>query len=334
MPTYHVDHGVLARHAQDKVNVPADEAAKRRTQVNRLRAGLERHIADHPGYDLVMLRASGSTAKHTAIRRRRGEGSDADVAAYVRAASVGGVEADECGLLEWLCDRCKQVYGATKEADDFVISKHAVGITMRGSGLKIDVAPVLYEGADDDYGHLITRQGDRVLTSVTLHLKFIQSRRNAAGSNYRELIRLLKAWIREARRNDEKFRCKSFLIELIVAHLWDNGWHGEPLAVGDYPRAFEQVLSYIANTGLTTPVLFTDYYAKDAVEATSDAIQIWDPVNPENNVARTYSEPDRQRLVQTATAALEAITWAANAPAKGDANEAWRNLLGLGFEGA
>lgn len=334
MPAYHVDHGVLARHAQDKVNVPADDAEKRRAQVNRLRSGLERHIATHPGYDLVKLRASGSTAKHTAIRRRRGEGSDADVAAYVRAASVGGVDADECGLLDWLLDRCREVYGATKEAEDFVISEHAVGIIMRGSGLKIDVAPVLYEGADDDYGHLITRQGDRVLTSVTLHLKFIRSRRNVAGPNYRELIRLLKAWIREAKRNDEKLRCKSFLIELIVAHLWDNGWHGEPLAVGDYPRAFEQVLSYIANTGLSTPVIFTDFYDQAAVTATSDPIQVWDPVNPANNVARTYSEPDRQRLVQTATDALENIVWAAQAPTKGDANEAWRNLLGPGFEGA
>lgn len=334
MPAYHVNHDVLARHARDKVNVPAEDAAKRRAQVNRLRSGLERHIAAHPDYDLVKLRASGSTAKHTAIRRRRGEGSDADVAAYVRAASVGGVDADESGLLEWLCDRCKEVYGATKEADDFVISEHAVGITMRGSGLKIDVAPVLYEGADHDYGHLITRQGDRVLTSVTLHLEFIQSRRNAAGPNYRELIRLLKAWIREAKRNDEKLRCKSFLIELIVAHLWDNGWHGEPLAVDDYPRAFEQVLSYIVGTGLSTPVVFTDFYEETAVAFTGDPIQVWDPVNPANNAARTYAEPDRQRLVQTASTALDEIMWAAHAPAKGDANEAWRTLLGPGFEGA
>ena len=52
---------------------------------------------------------------------------------------------------------------------------------MRGSGLKIDVAPVFYEGEPDDRGYLITRQGDRVLTSVTQHLAFIKSRRDAAG---------------------------------------------------------------------------------------------------------------------------------------------------------
>jgi hypothetical protein len=42
--------------------------------------------------------------------------------------------------------------------------------------------------------------------------------RTAAGANYRELIRLLKAWIREAKRNDDELRCKSFLLELVVAH--------------------------------------------------------------------------------------------------------------------
>lgn len=334
MPAMHVSHAVLASHAKNKVNIPSDEAEKRRAQVNHLRDRLEAHIAAHPGYDLVKLRASGSTAKHTAIRRRRGEGSDADVAAYVRASSVGGVDAEESGLLEWLRERCIEVYGATKVADDFVISEHAVGITMRGSGLKIDVAPVLYEGESDDRGYLITRQGDRVLTSVTQHLAFIQVRRNAAGPNYRELIRLLKAWIREAKRNDGQLRCKSFLIELIAAHLWDNRWNGEQLAVTDYPRAFEQVLSYIAHTELRSPITFTDFYAASAVTATSDAIQVWDPVNPANNVARTYTDNDRQRLVKAATTALEEIAWAAHAPTKGDANEAWRTVLGPGFEGA
>ena len=37
MPDRHVDHAVLAAHAQNKVNIPADEARKRRRQVNHLR---------------------------------------------------------------------------------------------------------------------------------------------------------------------------------------------------------------------------------------------------------------------------------------------------------
>jgi hypothetical protein len=329
----HVSHDVLAKHAKDKVNISSDELSKRRTQVNHLRERLDNYIDKHPDYALVKMRASGSTAKHTAIRRRRGEGSDADVAAYVRAVSVGGVQAEEQGLLQWLHDRCVEVYGATKSADDFTISDHAVRIDY-SSGLQIDVAPVLYEDEPDDKGYLVTRDGTRVLTSVTLHLKFMRARRDAAGANYRELIRLLKAWIREAKSNDEQLRCKSFLLELIVAHLWDNGWNDEPLAVDNYPYAIEQVLAYFARSGLREPIMFTDYYDADEVEPSSDPIQVWDPVNPGNNVCRVYNESDRQRLVATAKDALEAVVWAAQAPNKGDANAEWRQLLGPGFAGA
>ncbi|MGH3795644.1 MAG: CBASS oligonucleotide cyclase [Pseudonocardiaceae bacterium] len=330
----YVDHEVLARHAGDKVNVPSDEASKRRTQVNYLRRRLDAHIDDHPDYDLVKLRASGSTAKHTAIKRRAGEGSDADVAAYVRASRLGGVDVPESELLEWLKDRCLEVYGQTKVADDFVISDHAVGITLRGTGLKIDVAPVLYEDEPDDKGFLVTRQGDRVLTSVTLHLQFIQTRKREAGRGYAELIRLLKAWIREAKRLDPDLRCKSFLLELLVAHLWAAGWHGEALAAEDYPRAFEQVLSYVANTSLQTPIYFTDFYGAGELAPSRDAIQIWDPVNPANNVARSYTDGDRKRLADCAAEALVDVSWAAQAQTKQAANDAWRNLFGPSFEGA
>jgi hypothetical protein len=72
--------------------------------------------------------------------------------------------------MAWLKDRCMEVYGATKVVEDLNISDHAVGITMHSSGVKIDVGPVLYEGEPGGRGYLVTRQGDRVLTSVTLHL--------------------------------------------------------------------------------------------------------------------------------------------------------------------
>jgi len=327
----YVDHAVLAQFAQDRVNVPKKEAEARRAQVNHLRERLAAYIAEHPDYDLVKFRASGSTAKHTAIRRRNGEGSDADVAAYVRTSDL---DQNEAGLLNWLRERCIEVYGKTKVAEDFVISQHAVGITLRSSKLKIDVVPVLYTGEPDDLGYLVTRQGDRVLTSVTLHLRFIEKRKREAGRGYAELIRLLKAWVREAKRLDPEFRCKSFLLELLLAQLWENGWNGEPLQVDDYPRGIEQVLAYIVRTGLKTPIAFDDFYDPTEVIASCDAIQIWDPVNPANNVASSYTEADRQRLVDRASTALDEISWAATTPNKGEANDAWRTLFGPSFEGA
>ncbi|WP_242907597.1 CBASS oligonucleotide cyclase [Actinomadura terrae] len=326
----YVDHEILKTFAQRKVNVPTEEAKERRRQVNHLRERLEDYIADHPDFDLVKLRASGSTAKHTAIRRRSGTGSDADVAAYLQTTDT---DIEVSTMLSWLRDRCIEVYGATKEVDDFKLSDHAVGITMRGSGLKIDVVPVLYTGEPDDRGYLVTADGIKVLTSVTLHLQFIQTRKDKAGGGYREVIRLLKAWIRENKEIDPELRCKSFLLELLVAHLWDVGWNGKPLQVEDYPAAIEQVLSYIVHTGLRTPIVFTDYYKAEAVEATAHPIQVWDPVNPENNVACGYIEQDRQRLVNHATIALETISMAAYAATKSEALDAWRELFGPAFPG-
>ncbi|EEN87159.1 hypothetical protein RHOER0001_1672, partial [Rhodococcus erythropolis SK121] len=75
----HVSHSDLANYAINKVNVPQDKAKSRRNQVAYLRSRLENYIAEHPDYDLVKMRGSGSVAKHTAIRTS----SDTDIAAYV-----------------------------------------------------------------------------------------------------------------------------------------------------------------------------------------------------------------------------------------------------------
>lgn len=326
----HVTHATLAVYAAEKVNVPPEVAKSRRKQVAHLRTRLESHIADHPDYDLVKMRAAGSVAKHTAIKAS----SDTDVAAYVRASAVGGIDADEAKLLEWLRDRCIEVYGATKVADDFEISQHAVGITMKGTGLKIDVAPVLFEGEDNDRGHLITQNGDRVLTSVTQHLEFLNNRKAQAGPEYKEFIRLVKGFIARAKFEDDDLRFKSFLAELLIAYLWDLGWNGEALALKNYPRAFEQLLGYVVVTGLQEPIIFTDYYSAADIGDSSEPIQVWDPVNPDNNVVRTYTESDRRHLVDRANEALDQVTWAATAPSVSAANTAWRSLFGPTFSGA
>jgi hypothetical protein len=327
----HVTHTDLATYAAEKVNVPSAKAKARREQIGHLRQRLEAYIAEHPDYDLVKMRASGSVAKHTAIRAS----SDTDVAAYVRAAAVGGVTANEANLLNWLLERCNEVYGKAKDADDFEISQHAVAITMKGSGLKIDVAPVIYEGEPEDKGHLVTRSGDRVLTSVTQHLAFMSSRRSVAGAEYREFIRLVKQFIHRAKEESaaagQALRFKSFLAELLVAHLWDNGWNGESFAVKDYPRAFEQFLGYIVATGLKQPIIFADYYPATDVAASYDAMQVWDPVNPANNIVRGYTGYARQRLVNRCEEALDQVVWAATTTTKGSAVAAWRTLFGPTF---
>lgn len=323
-----IGHDDLAAYADAKVNLPKTVVSDRRAQLDYLTGGLERYIGEHPDYDLIKIRGSGSVTKGTALKGS----SDADMAAYVRAAAVGGPDAPESGLLAWLRDRLIEVYGDTKSPDDFQPSDHAVSILFHGSGLKVDVAPVIYEGEPDDRGYLITRRGERVLTSIRLHIEFIRRRKRAYGPGYPQLIRLLKAWVREQKRLDGAFRCKSFLVELVVAHLADHGWGAQSLALGDYPAALEQVFAYIVRSRLADRIAFDDYYpASDLPGPTGAAIEVFDPVNPDNNIVDRYTPAERDRLVAAAHDALDAIAEAEYADTKGRAVACWKRSFGPGF---
>jgi len=323
-----IGHDDITAYANVKVNLPKSIVDDRRAQLDYLKRRLEHYVGEHPDYDLVKIRGSGSVTKGTALKGS----SDADMAAYVRAAAVGGTHAPEAGLLTWLRDRLIEVYGDTKSPDDFQPSDHAVGIIFHGSSLKVDVAPVIYEGDPDDRGYLVTGSGHRVLTSIRLHVEFIQRRKRTHGPGYAQLIRLLKAWVCEQKRLDGAFRCKSFLVELVVAHLAEHGWGGQPLAFEDYPTALEQVFAYIVRTRLADRIAFADYYrASELPGPTGAAIEIFDPVNPNNNVVGRYTPTERDRLVTAAHDALDAIAEAAYADTKGRAVACWKRVFGPGF---
>jgi hypothetical protein len=323
-----IGHEELAAYAAAKVNLPKSVVDDRRSQLDYLARRLQHYIGEHPAYDLVKIRGSGSVTKGTALKGS----SDADMAAYVRAAGVGGAAVPESRLLSWLRDRLIEVYGDTKRPEDFQVSDHAVGIFFHGSGLKVDVAPVIYEGDLDDCGYLVTGSGKRVLTSIRLHVEFIRRRKRAYGPGYAQLIRLIKAWVREQKRLDGAFRCKSFLVELIVAYLADHGWGDQPLALDDYPEALEQVLGYIARTRLAERIVFDDYYpASDLPGVTGNPIEVFDPVNPDNNIVAGYTSAERDRLVASAHDALDAITEAEYADTKGRAIACWKRVFGPGF---
>jgi hypothetical protein len=323
-----IGHDDIAAHAEAKVNLPQAIVNDRRSQLDYLKRRLEHYIGEHPDYDLIKIRGSGSVTKGTALKGS----SDADMAAYVRAGAVGGPSAPESGLLAWLRDRLIEVYGDTKSPDDFQTSDHAVSILFHGSGLRVDVAPVIYEGDPDDRGHLITRRGERVLTSIRLHLEFTRRRKRTHGPGYAQLIRLVKAWVREQKRLDDAFRCKSFLVELIVAYLAEHGWGGQPLAFDDYPTALEQVFAYIARSGLGDRIAFNDYDpTSDLPGPTGAAIEVFDPVNPDNNIVGRYTPTERDRLVTAAHQALDAIAEAEYADTKSRAIACWKRVFGPGF---
>jgi tRNA nucleotidyltransferase (CCA-adding enzyme) len=319
----------LLAYATTHINLPADTAKKYREQVSSLRDRLQKYIDVHPDYDLVKMLHSGSLAKGTALRRI----NDIDTAIYIKAAAVGDV--DNKGLIAWLRDRLIEVY-PNFDDEQLEAHDHCVTVHYKTPGLiDVDVVPVLYEGDPDSKGYLVTKDGKRVLTSISQHIEFIRKRKTQQPDHYVQLIRFLKYWAYlqkqayKARGDNPHFRFKSLIIELICAHLADNG-----MDASDYNEALRQFFAYIVTTGLSERIFFTDYYSSNKLVATSsDVIQVYDPVNPDNNIARTYTEAQRQLIVSEAKRALNAIIVASQATTKQEAVNNWQVVLGATFGG-
>lgn len=318
-----VGHKEIKAFAERRVNLVPEKAAKHRAQVKALRERLEKKINADPDYGLVKMLHAGSVAKGTALTNVH----DLDAAVYVKVARAP--TGDDAKLVPWLAERLIEA-NPLMSKDQFTDNPHCVTISFRGSGLDVDVVPVLYEGGADDRGYLVRKKtGSRVLTSITLHLRFIRDRKARYGDGYAELIRLTKWWKRTVNHSDENFRFKSFMIELLWAHLADRG-----LAIVDYPTALERFFAYIVKTELSEQVSFTDFYKPNEIPARSNAaIEVLDPVNTENNVAALYDAYDRARIVTAAQRALNAINEARFAATKGRAVECWQAVLGPGFQG-
>lgn len=321
-PRY-VTHAVLAKFATDKVNLSPTRVKDYREQAKRVRERLEKHIDAHPDFALIKMLNSGSVAKGTALSTS----GDMDLAVYVRRAEApeGGEE-----LVYWLRDRLREAY-TTLDEDQFLAQEHCVTLKFRtASYVDVDVVPVLYEGEADNVGTLIVKDtGARVSTSVTRHLDFIRARKGSSPSDWAQVVRLLKWWVAECKDRDPQLRFKSFLVELICAHLKDDGG-----SVSDYPAAMEAFFAYIVNTQLSERIAFGDYYdTSELPESTRQPIEVVDPVNAENNVAGSYTTSDRERIVTAARSALECLADASYATTKSRSIEDWQEILGPSFTG-
>lgn len=318
-----ITHGDLALFADRAVNLPADVAADKRRQVNTLRDRLSKHIAANPGFSLVKMLHAGSVAKGTALRTFH----DFDVAVYVRRDEA---PEEQDVLIEWMTERLRDAYQGLLDPSQIEPGTHCVNVTFKGSGTEVDVVPVLYAGDEHDRGFLVAADGTKLLTSVRQHLDFVRARKSACRQDWAQVVRFVKWWAREQKIADGEFRFKSFMVELLCAYLLDN----ESVVFNDYPVALEGFFDYVVRTELTERIAFTDFHAATYLPGDRRGeIEMFDPTNPENNVARLYEVADRKRIVDRASEALDAITESRYATTKSQAVQCWQVVLGTRFRG-
>ncbi|GGO84012.1 hypothetical protein GCM10011348_29270 [Marinobacterium nitratireducens] len=321
MSREHVDHKDIARFAEEKVNLPKEKAQEYREQAQRLQDKLQGYLADHPDFALKRMMVSGSLAKGTALRSL----NDIDVAVY-----ISGSEAphDIRALLDYLAERLRKAF-PNFSADQVKPQTYSVTVSFRGSGLDVDVVPVLYSGLPQWRGNLVSQDdGSFLETSIPLHLEFAKARKRAAPTHFAQVVRLTKYWARLMKQERQDFRFKSFMIELILAKLCDQG-----VDFSNYPEALQAFFTYLVTSELRERIVFEDNYTASEVGELSDLVQIIDPVNPKNNVARLYTQRNVDAIIEASLDAGDAIDAALYAPTKQLTVGYWQKVFGSSFQG-
>lgn len=320
MGRQHVDHGDIVRFAQEKVNLPKDKADEYRAQASRLRDRLENYLNEHPEFSLKKMLLSGSLAKGTALRSL----NDIDVACYISGADA---PKDVAALLEYLAERLRKAF-PNFSPDQVKPQTYSVTVSFRGSGLDVDVVPILYSGDPDWFGNLVSQEdGSFLTTNIPFHLEFTRKRKAAQETDFAQVVRLIKFWIRNVKREREDFRFKSFMVELILSHLCDEG-----LDFSDYPEALQHFFTYVARSNMRERIVFGDYYKPAAVGSFSQPVQIIDPVNAKNNVSRLYTDAQANAIVDVALDAGDAVDAALAAPTKQETVYYWQKVFGSAFQ--
>jgi hypothetical protein len=320
MGRQHIDHSDIVRFAQDRVNLPKDKADENRAQARRLREKLESYLAQHPDFTLKKMLLAGSLAKGTALRSL----NDIDVACYISGADA---PADVTSLLNYLADRLRKAF-PNFSPDQVKPQTYSVTVSFRGSGLDVDVVPILYKGNPQWYGDLVSQEdGSFLQTNIPLHLEFIRKRKQAQPDHFAQVVRLVKFWAKIAKSEREGFRLKSFMIELILSHLADEG-----LDFSDYPEALQHFFTYVPRSNMREKIVFDDCYAPSTVGAFSTPVQIIDPVNAKNNVSRLYSDAQADAIVDAASLAGDAVDAALAATTKEKTVYYWQKVFGSSFQ--
>lgn len=319
MAREHVGHNEIAQFAKVRVNLPKEKADEYRAQAARVREKVTGYVNDHPDFSLKKILLSGSLAKGTALRTI----NDIDMACYITGSDA---PKDISALITYLADKLRKAF-PNLSPDQVQPRTYSVTISFKGSGLDVDVVPILYFGDKDWYGCVVSQDDGSLLeTCIPRHLDFIRSRKQKQETHFAQVIRLAKYWVKLMKTERSGFRFKSFMVELIMAKLLDKG-----VNFSDYPEALQSFFTYLATSNLNELIVFYDYYKASDVPVFPNPIRVVDPVNSKNNAAKLYTRAQADEIVDAAIDAGDAIDGALSATSKEKTVYYWQKVFGTTF---
>jgi hypothetical protein len=304
----------LCYYDSNVLRLPADKRKTYHAQVDRLVDELSRSIRDETEIKITKLVKAGSFAKFTILRKTSVDPVDVDVVFYISGRNIDQETLNS--LNDTIYALLIKVY-PNKDVADFEIQRKAATVSFVGSGLSVDIVPVIEDETKPGYGWQFDIQnGSKVQTCAPCQIQFIRDRK-AQDKDFRTLVRLAKKWRNQAELN----ALKSFVIELLMAYILDREG-----STGSIEARFRRFLLYIAQSGLKDAVRFPENSPPFGIF--NDPIVILDPVCSQSNVASRISDAERQQIVAAALSAWETASFAS---AEND-NEIWKEIFGPRFK--
>ena len=298
-------------------NVLRLQAEKRKeyhAQVDRLIEELRKSVKDKTEIKITKVVKAGSFAKFTILRKTTYDPVDVDVVFYISGRDVSKETLDS--LNTTIYDLLVKIY-PNKSVEDFELQRKAATVTFVGTGLSVDIVPVIEDESRPGYGwQFDIHDGSKIQTCAPCQIQFVRDRKKQ-DNDFRTLVRMAKKW-----RNYAEIKpLKSFAIELIMAHLLAT--QGKD---GSIEQRFRNFLLYIAQSGLKEHISFPENTLP--LGAFSEPVVIFDPVYSLNNVTSRISEEERLEIVAAALDAWETVNFASVT----DDVTVWKEVFGPGFK--
>ncbi len=295
------------------LRLPQEKRKQYHAQVDNLVSKLSASIREKTSIRITKVVKAGSFAKYTILRKTSEDPVDVDIVFYIAGRSVKGES--RMNLLDKIYELLVEIY-PSKQVDDFEIQRKAATVEFVGSGLTVDIVPVIQDAKHPDYGWQFGTDGSVTLTCAPGQIQFVQTRKNT-DKDFRTLVRMGKRWRKQAELN----ALKGFTIELIAAHTLAK-WG----TAGSLEERFRRFLMYITQSGLKEVISFPEN--TKPLGSFTHPVVIIDPVNSDNNVASRITEEERLEIVAEAKKSWEAATLAS----VDDDIDGWKVIFGNRFK--
>ena len=291
-----LSNSLLSDFDSKVLRLPDDKRTVYSEQVDNLTKELKSSLKDATDIKVSKIKKAGSYAKHTMLRKTNEDSVDVDVVMFIKKDGTDIPDLES--LIIVIADLLKEQY-PTKSVKDFEIQPKATTVSFKGTGLNVDIVPVIEDPHNEEFGWQYDKSdGTFFETCPAGQIEFIQERVKL-DKHFRKLIRLAKKW----RNYIELKDLKSYIIELIMAHILDKQG-----ANGTIEERFQKFLLYIVQSELKEAISFS--HLVDNIQFSNDSVVILDPFCGKNNVANRITESGRKNIINIATEAWEKVHFA------------------------